>query len=148
MPILNGQIVRAGAIIDVFVGVSRKRERLLQKHGFPIPQPIGVRALIDTGADVSGAAPQLFTALDLTPIDRIDVYTPSTKEDAPHQCDLYDVALFLVAGGQTHRLPDSRIVAADCWHADEGIQALIGRDILDRCYFQYHGLSRKFTLSF
>ena len=39
-------------------------------------------------------------------------------------------------------------MSADCWHEDEGMEALIGRDILDHCFFQYLGPDRRFTLAF
>jgi hypothetical protein len=148
MPYLTGPIVPAGAVIDVLVGVSRPRRILLEKHNFAIPQSVHVRALIDTGASVSGFAPRVFTALDVTPVAKTFVLTPSTPPNAPHECDLYHVSLSLVADGSAHQFPDSQVIAADCWLAGEGIEALIGRDILDRCFFQYVGLERKFTLAF
>jgi hypothetical protein len=148
MPLLTGPLLSAGAVIDVLIGVSRPRRALLVKHQFPVPAPVHVRALIDTGASVSGFAPRVFTGLDLTPVGQIAILTPSTAPDAPHQSDLYDVSLSLVADGTPHSFPDSRVMAADCWHPDEGIEALIGRDILDRCFFQYMGPDRRFTLAF
>jgi len=90
----------------------------------------------------------VFTALDITPIAKTLILTPSTPPHAPHECDLYHVSLSLVADGSAHAFPESRGMAADCWLEGEGIEALIGRDILDRCFFQYIGLERKFTLAF
>jgi hypothetical protein len=43
---------------------------------------------------------------------------------------------------------DFNVLATDCWHPDEGIEALIGRDILDLCFFQYMGPDRRFTVAF
>jgi hypothetical protein len=132
----------------VFVGVSSRRRRLLIKNQFSVPDPVPVRALIDTGADVSGFTPRVFTELDLTPVAKIDLLTPSTPHDAPHKADLYDVTLHLVAEGRMCAFPDSRVMAADCWLPGEGIEALIGRDILDLCFFQYFGQDRAFSLAF
>ena len=56
MPLLTGPLTPGGAIIDVLVGVSRPRLALLLKHQFPVPVPVHVRAVIDTGASVSGFA--------------------------------------------------------------------------------------------
>ena len=148
MPLLTGPLTPGGAIIDVLVGVSRPRRALLVKHQFRVPAPVHVRALIDTGASVSGFAPRVFAALDLTPVGRIAILTPSTPADAPHESDLFDVSLALVADGGTHPFPDTRVMSADCWHPDEGVEALIGRDILDHCFFQYMGVDRRFTLAF
>lgn len=90
----------------------------------------------------------MFRALDVTPVTKVSVLTPSTPPDAPHECDLYDVALSLVAGGSAHPFPDTRVMEADCWLPGEGIEALIGMDILGRCFFQLLGPDRRFTLAF
>jgi hypothetical protein len=148
MPLLKGTIEPGGAIIDVLVGVSKPRRRLLEKHGFPVPYPVHVRALIDTGAHMSGFAPRVFKELSVLPVTKTAIYTPSTPPGSPHECDLYDVSLSLVANGSPHPFPDSRVMEADCWMPGEGIEALIGTDILNKCYLRYHGLDMKFDLSF
>jgi hypothetical protein len=148
MPLITGPIGNHGAVIDVMVGVRRSRQRLLAKHQLPIPDPVHVRALLDTGASLSGFHPRVFSGLDLTPTGRIAVLTTSTPIDVPFESDVYWVSLSLVANGQLHPFPDSQVMNADCWLPDEGIEALIGRDILDRCFFQYMGLDRRFTLAF
>lgn len=99
MPIVTGRITPRGAVIDVLVGVSVPRRRVLDRLGLPVPTPRHVRAMIDTGADVSGFAPRLFTALELKPIDQIALYTPSTPPNCPHLADVFDVSLSVVAGG-------------------------------------------------
>lgn len=92
MPLLTGPLTPGGAVIDVLVGVSRPRRALLLKHQFPVPVPVHVRAVIDTGASVSGFSPRVFGALDLTPVGQVSILTPSTPADAPHESDLYDVS--------------------------------------------------------
>jgi hypothetical protein len=119
---------------------------LLQQRRLPIPHPVHVRALIDTGADVSGFGARVFAELGLTPISKIELYTPSTPSTCPHMADVFDVSLSVVAEGRVCPFPVSRVVAADGWQPNEGIEALIGRDILDRCFFQYRGQDRAFTL--
>lgn len=104
--------------------------------------------MIDTGASVSGFAPRVFRELDLTPSDELAILTPSTLPDSPHACPLYQVSLAIVAEGRSCPFPDCDVIATDCWHPGEGIEGLIGRDILDRCFFQYIGQDRRFTLSF
>jgi|GEM_PF-1003343 len=148
MPYVTGVLIRGWAIIDVLVGVSRPRHRLLQKHHFTVPQPVHVRALLDTGASISGFAPRVFQELDLTPVTKLGVITPSTPAHTPHEVDLYDVSLALVAGGGTHPFPDTRVMAADCWLPGEGIEALIGMDILCRGFFQLMGPERQFVFAF
>jgi hypothetical protein len=147
MAFLNAPLVNGWAVIDVLVAVSRQRRRLLTKHGFTVPQPVHVRALLDTGSFASGFALRVFQALDLAPVTTGPVYTPSTSPNAPHQCDFYDVSLSLVAEGGARVFPDSRVMLADCWLPGEGVEALIGMDILSRCFFQLMGPDRRFTLA-
>jgi hypothetical protein len=148
MPYLNGSLIQDWAIIDVLVGVSRPRQLLLEKHQFAVSAPVHIRALIDTGANISGFSPRLFRELDVTPVTTISVLTPSTSSSAPHECNLYDVSLSLVANGAAHPFSDIRVMEADCWLPDEGVEALIGMDILCRCFFQLRGPDRQFTLAF
>ncbi len=74
--------------------------------------------------------------------------TPSTPVNKPFECDQYLVGVSIEAGGQLHFLADFHVIATDSWHPDEGFEALIGRDILELCFFQYIGQERKFTLAF
>lgn len=148
MPYVNGSLTRGWAILDVLVGVAAPRRALLVKHNFPVPQPIGVRALLDTGASLSGFAPRVFRELDLTPVAKLGIITPSTPAHAPFDCDLYDVSLALVAGGAAHAIPDMQVMAADCWHPNEGIEALLGMDVLTRGFFQLMGPERQFIFAF
>jgi hypothetical protein len=149
MPLITGSITAHGAVTDAFVGVCGQRQRLLVKHGFPIPPPIPVRALIDTGASVSGCTADVFARLDLKPIAQVDLLTPSTRLDSPHPCDLFQVSWAIVAEGTSHPFtPVLQVIVADGFHPTERIGALIGRDILARCAFQYWGPDGRFHFSF
>lgn len=148
MPIVSGPLTGDWAIVDVLVSASRRRQGLLRRNGFPVPEPVHVRALLDTGSTMSGFAPRLFAALDLTPVSTVGVVTPSTPAHAPHATDLYDVSFALVANGAAHPFGDVRVTAADCWHPDEGIEALLGMDVLGRCTFQLFGRERCFACAF
>jgi hypothetical protein len=50
MSLVTGPITRHGAIVDVLVGVSQNRQRLLEKNNFPVPERVPLRAII--GRDV------------------------------------------------------------------------------------------------
>lgn len=148
MPYVSGPLTGCWAIVDVLLGVSRARAELLGKHGFVVPKPVYVRALLDTGASISGFSPRVFRDLDLAPVSTLDVLTPSTPANAPHASDLFDVSLALVANGATHPFADMRVMAADCWLPQEGLEALLGMDILSRCFFQLMGPERQFVCAF
>ncbi|HEY1381278.1 MAG TPA: hypothetical protein VGF55_31045 [Gemmataceae bacterium] len=148
MPYLTGRLTPIGAVVDVLIGVSTQRKKLLVKNGLPVPNPSHVRSLIDTGATVSGFASRVFRELGLTPATRINVLTPSTPHDAPHLCAFYDVSLQLVAEGRPHQFLESRVMAADCWPPGDRIEGLLGLDILNHCFFQFVGKDRTFTFAF
>jgi hypothetical protein len=149
MPLVTGSITTYGAVVDAFVSVCAPRQKLLRRQGFPVPHPIPIRALLDTGASVSGCTAEVFARLDLKPITQIDLFTPSTKVDAPHQCDLFQVGWSLVAEGGIHLLtPAIQVIVAEGFQPVERIDAIIGRDILARCGFQYWGPDGRFHFSF
>lgn len=147
MPIITGSITPVGALVDVMLGVDSGTRRWLEGRGLKVPAPIAVRAMIDTGATISGFASELLKNLHLLPIDTIPILTPSTPYTAPHECDVFHAALALVANGVAHEFPECRVVAAEGWHPADGIHGLIGRDILARCNMLYLGTERKFTLA-
>lgn len=149
MPLLTGRITRSGAVIDALVGVTATRRELLLRNGFTVPEPVAVQAPIDTGASVSGCSPIVFRQLDLRPVEDISVLTPSTSPDAPHLTGLFRVSWSLVAGGQIYPFSSwLDVILTDGFHPSEGIQALIGRDILARCAFEYWGPDSRFQFSF
>ena len=114
----------------------------------PVPELVHVRAVVDTGAALSGITPKAFQALGIESVGQIKLITPSTPIEQPHQCDRYFVGISIVAEGQSHFLADLSVMETASWLPEEGFEALIGRDILDRCFFQYIGQDRKFTLAF
>lgn len=148
MPYLSGKIELAGAIVDVLVSPSRARLALLKKHSFPIPQPIHVRALLDTGSFLSGFHPRVFDALDLQSFDQIEICTPSTPVGSSFLVARYRVNLALIAEGRVCPMPDCFVFATDSWRPGDGVEALIGMDILNQCFFELMGPDRRFRLSF
>ena len=148
MPLVSGQIGMTGPTIDLMVGVSSHRAKLLRSRSIQVPKPYGLRVLIDTGATVSGFSSDVFAELGLQPVSRQGVYTSATTRNELHQANFFDVAIYLVAEGSPVHFGDLRAMAADCWMPGEGIQGLIGWDILNRCHFECHGPSRAFTLAF
>jgi hypothetical protein len=150
MPITSGPLTPAGAIVDIQVGVGPNRRRLLQRLGMPAPRPIIFRAVIDTGSKMTGLTARAFAELQLSPVGRVAIRTPSTRSDTPHVCDMYQVGLALMANGIWHPFGGVRVIATGGWNpnSEEGVEALIGRDLLDRCNFWYQGPDRQFTLAF
>ena len=145
MPIITGPISRDGAVIDVFVGVPNARRHALVHGSILIPTPITVRAVIDTGAAITGFSPSLFGRLGLTAVDSITVRPPVGP---PQPTDRYKVSLYFVADGTQHLFAEAPVIAADGFEPSEEIQGIIGRDVLDHCSFQYWGTAREFQFAF
>jgi hypothetical protein len=148
VPILNGSVHElAGPTTDLLIGVSQARREALERGGFTVPKRERVRALIDTGAGVSGVDLSILLQLDLRAISQRKIYTASTPADQPHTCDEYDVSLFLpFQEGELYL--SSVLVIATPFVAQERAAALIGRDVLSHCHFTYNGTTRTFSLAF
>jgi hypothetical protein len=146
MSLVSGKISDEGPLIDILVNVAPARKKTLERVGFPVPPPQYVRAVIDTGASISGVAPDVLLALGLDgPIDVVDLYTPSTR-DHPDPGPVYLVDLTLArAGGESMRFENLRVLAAP-FRPDEEAKALLGRDVLRKCHFQYFGPEQWFQL--
>lgn len=145
MPVVNSTILQDGPIFDLLVGVSQARQQMLEKHGFPVPPRVPVRALIDTGSSLTAVIRVVFQQLSLPgPVGSIDIVTPSTR-DSSHCADLYDVSLALSHLGEGILFPSIRVIE---FPGSDEVQALIGRDVLAHCHFTYDGPGGRFTLGF
>jgi hypothetical protein len=148
MPTLTGEISDHGAVISVLVGVPVVRRELLQRLQMSIPPAVSVRAQIDTGSHVTGFSREVFTALELSPFGRTPLRTPSTRPGEPFYADQYEVTLSFVSGMDPYPFPTVRVIASDDFRQGEEVEAIIGRDILNGCNFQYLGTAKRFELYF
>ncbi len=144
----SGPIGEAGAVTDVLVGVSRRFADACRRAGQPVPDAVHVRALIDTGAGVSGFSPRVFDCLGLRPIHLTPILTPSTPADEPHICEAFETTLAIVQNGRAHALPGvTQTIKMLGWNLADGVEGLIGRDVLAHGSFMYYGRDGTFTLS-
>ena len=67
----------------------------MSSQGLPIPSPVIVRGLIDTGASCTCIDPSVIQQLGIPPSGTAAMLTPSTGT-TPHQCNQFDVALLLI----------------------------------------------------
>ncbi len=148
MPSINVQISAHGPIVDAFVGISNARLQALLAAGIVPPPPQPVRLLIDTGASMTNVCSSVMANLGMSPTGQINVLTPSTG-GTPVQMDTYDVNLYFGFPGRNipvHTVPTVPIVCTD--FQAQGIQGLIGRDILQKSVLIYNGEVGISTLSF
>lgn len=130
------------------LGVSQARRSALVAAQQPVPSPIQIQALIDTGASGTCVDPSVLAQLGLTPTGSTLINTPTTGAQ-PVQADTYDVSLSIYAlqghPPLTHQtIP---VVQAELL-ASQGFHALIGRDVLKECLLTYDGRSGLFSLAF
>jgi predicted aspartyl protease len=138
-----------GPVVNANVYVSEGRRLALEAQNIDIPASRVIRALVDTGASFTSIEPAVLNALNLTPTGTIELVTPSTGQGT-HTADTYDVD-FVIAGASQQdpplQLANLRVAACELY-LRQGIHALIGRDILERCILVYNGTTNEFTLAF
>lgn len=128
-----------GPIIDVDVAAPLALEEELRRVQQPIPQPVGLAAMIDTGASSSVIQEGLAAQIGLQPIGVAKVNTPSSTN-----VECYEYAVRFA-------FPNNVVVAATVIEAPlkgQHIQGLIGRDVLEHALLVYIGYTGQFTLSF
>ena len=148
MSLIRGAITTEGATIDMLVGVSNTRRAVLLRNHLPVPAEVAVRAQLDTGSFTTCIMPEVFQKLGLSPFERLLIRTPSTRRGEPCPCDRYDVSLTLVAGMALTPDPSVWVIASEDFIPEEHIQAIIGRDLLDKCVLNYEGPQKTFNLAF
>src|SRR5262249_19421286 len=65
MPSLTAPLVAEGALVPVLIGVSAASVQALRAGLHPIPQPVAVNALLDTGAEITGIDTSIVQQLGL-----------------------------------------------------------------------------------
>lgn len=141
MPHFTNPIDPGGApLVQAVFHISFPRFVHMSGANVPIPDPFVGLALLDTGASVSCLDPSVIEHLQLQPRNMEDVLTPSTGNQ-PHLAAEYDVSVVIFTGKQkdlplaNHCMP---IVQSELL-LSQRIHALIGRDILRDCIFNYNG---------
>lgn len=146
MPHITLRISAGGPLLQFMVGVSGPRARALQTANQTIPAPILVTGLIDTGASCTSIDASILRQLNIPSTGTTPVHTPSTQPNVPHIANLYDISLVLVHPLITRTFSALAVTESQLVH--QGIQALIGRDILACCLFTYDGAGQSFCLGF
>lgn len=135
-----------GLVVSAAVMVSSARSQALTEVGQSLPPAQRILALLDTGASISAVDPVVLNALGLTPSGHAEIHTPSTQGTAI-DTDTYDVSIGIFAGriGDSPFISDTIQVTSSI--LGNGVQALIGTDILRSCILTYNGADDCFTLA-
>jgi predicted aspartyl protease len=131
----------------MLIGVSISRAQALTDDGQKVPKLKRVRALIDTGASSTCLDPLVFAELGLQPTGTIPILTPSTGA-VPVEASTYDVSIVIPAGAPPHLLIETIAVSACELFGPQGIHALLGRDILQRCLLVFNAGAGTFSFAY
>jgi hypothetical protein len=146
MPIISFQAQADGPIVSAAVGVSIPRRKLLIDHGLVVPDMVVGTFLVDTGATVTAVAPDLIASLGLPHIGAVSVHTPSTGATSV-AIDQYDASFIIPGNAPDGTLVIGAIPILATHFRSQGIDGLIGRDILNRCMLVYNGTTGAVSLA-
>lgn len=148
MPSINGVLGPTGPMLTMLIGVSAPRAGALEAAGLVPPPFVTGTFLVDTGASGTCVDPGFVASLGLVPTGSVPMMTPSTA-GVPVQCNQFDVAIYLPDSGQGGGgFYIGALPVLETSFAGQGIDGLIGRDIIDRCTFIYNGSAGIFTLAY
>jgi hypothetical protein len=147
MPSINVPIGSYGPLVLATIGISIPRQAALQAAGLPTPSFAQGQFLIDTGASSSCVDSGLITKLGLTPTGSVNIHTPSTN-GVTHACNQYDIMLFIPVANSGNGCLIEAVGVIETSLAAQGIDGLIGRDLLDRWTCVYNGTANLFTICY
>jgi hypothetical protein len=151
MHTLSSVIEPEGPLVDVLIGLAAGDVRTLRLAGRPVPAPVAVRALIDTGSEGCCADPKVlapFLAQGMTLLRFVFTNVPALGGISLGAEYAVDLTIVHPSGA-----PRANLVLRDHSALEQplgalGYQALIGRDALARCLFVYDGPGERFTLAY
>jgi len=147
MPVVAAQVSNLqalGPIIDVQIGPNPMAIQAMQKAGSPVPVPISVSAMIDTGASNSIIQYGLPQQLGVFPVSSQLINTPSS-ENVP--CMQYLLRLMFFPTGGLLMPVNFDSVFTEAPLKGQNIQCLLGRDFLAHAVLTYIGPTNSFVLS-
>ncbi|MCL5611679.1 MAG: retroviral-like aspartic protease family protein [Chloroflexi bacterium] len=133
-------LMQRGPIVQVTIGVEQNMAQQLVAQGAQLPQPVSGVALIDTGATSTCIDEVIARQLNLP---AIDVITIASASHANSKQNVYPALIEVI--GIAIKFNALRAIGVPL--ANQGIQVLIGRDLLQHCTLFYNGMIGSFTLS-
>jgi len=133
------ELEKDGPILEVHFLISSDLEKKYIEEKKAIPEPIIVKALIDTGASACVIKSEMPKALGLEPTGITKICTPSSKD---HECYHYFMRMVIPSHGLIYEGP---FISAPLEGQD--VSSLIGRDVLKSGILIYTGYFNQFTFS-
>jgi predicted aspartyl protease len=133
-----------GPTIDLAVAVGRAWQRRLATQGISVPSPSTVRALIDTGSDLSVVHPQVLQQLGVQATGSVRIRRPGA-EGGFRLAAMFDIQLSIGGVSSGTLWLSTQVVGVV--PSTPTVLALIGRDVLEHCTQFYNGPRGELTLS-
>jgi hypothetical protein len=146
MPHLTFPTSAAGPTLEVVLSLAGQQLAALQQVGSAFPRPLALRALIDTGTDV--------TAIDPRVVQQLGLALRATASTQPAggsvSVNLYEVSLSIsgLRGAAGPMLVRPTLLVTELAVPLSNLHVLVGRDVLDECLFQLDGPGGQFLLAF
>lgn len=140
----SGVIAAEGPLLPAWIGVNDQQNQAIVVGGDPAG-PLPARLLIDTGASHSCIASKYVDALALPKAGSQNAHNLFTA-GAPRMFETFTAAIaLLTTTSELFAIGMDAVVACD--FADQEIDGLIGRDLLNDGSLIYDGVRRIFQLS-
>jgi hypothetical protein len=143
---LTGVIQVRGAVVDIHVELTRADVRKWRQKLLPIPPHQLVRALIDTGADSTCLDPAIISALALPAASGGLVNVPAAGGLIGSTYHRAKLTLPHLSGNRADDLVILDMLVCEVPLRIVGLDAVLGRDVLDLLRFTYDGPARTFVL--
>lgn len=123
-----------GVVMDILVGIDMVTATQLKDRGLAIPEPIPVKALLDTGCTTTSIDRSVAEKLGLKAIG----FVQSLTANGPMQCNQHLVSIQFpgidIKGKPVHTIYTVDLIG-------QPIDALIGRDLMSKWKITYNGIA-------
>jgi hypothetical protein len=135
-----------GPTLEVVVSLAGQQLAALQQRGAAFPRALTLRALIDTGTDVTAIDPRVVQQLALALRTTASTQTAAGSVNV----NLYEVSLTIAGpkGAAGPMLVRPTLLVTELAVPLPNLDALVGRDVLNECLFQLDGPGGQFLLAF
>jgi hypothetical protein len=135
-----------GLVVDALVGLPAYAMEALQQAGQPIPPPVLIRALLDTGSDATAVSAACAKKIGLKRLGRVRTRTASGNV----LFNLYEISFSISRPNRMGPVISVRTTlhATEWLHPERGLDALVGLDVLLEGLLILDGPGQQFTLAF
>jgi hypothetical protein len=143
MPLLSLPSGPDGYVVEVMVGLKGSALAALQATGQAIPPPLRAQGVIDTGTNVTCVASAVLQQLGVSGV------APGTTQTVggSHSVQLFEVS-FSIVGPSGVVFTEPQLTVMEMTQPPEGVDVLVGRDVLSAGLLLGDGPGLRFTLAF